>query len=91
MKVFYKLCAPISFLVVTVIFAIVFAVNKIYPFGSYSISWCDMDQQTIPLLCEFKDVLLGKSDFWFSLKNAGGMNFYGVYLFNLSSPIIIHL
>lgn len=87
MKVFYKLCAPISFLVVTVIFAIVFAVNKIYPFGSYSISWCDMDQQTIPLLCEFKDVLLGKSDFWFSLKNAGGMNFYGVYLFNLSSPI----
>ena len=45
-----------------------------------------MDQQTIPLLCEFKDILSGKRDFWLSMQNAGGMNFYGVYFFNLSSP-----
>ena len=45
-----------------------------------------MSQQTIPLLCNFKDVLSGKSSLWLSLENAGGMNFFGVYFFNLSSP-----
>ncbi len=82
-----KNCYPlISFFFVLLVFAVIFKLNNIYPFGTLSISWCDMNQQTIPLLCDFKDVLSGKSDFWLSLENAGGMNFYGVYFFNLSSP-----
>ena len=76
----------ISFIAVIVMFASIFSVNKIYPFGDLSIAWCDMNQQTIPLLCNFKDVLSGKSNLWLSLENAGGMNFFGVYFFNLSSP-----
>ena len=81
-----KLTPLLSSIAVIIIFALLFACNNIYPFGELSISWCDMDQQTIPLLCEFKDILSGKSDFWLSLANAGGMNFFGVYFFNLSSP-----
>ncbi len=81
-----KLSPLLSCAVTLLIFSVIFALNNIYPFGSLTVSWCDMNQQTIPLLCEFKDVLLGKSDFFLSLENAGGMNFFGVYFFNLSSP-----
>ncbi len=38
------------------------------------------------MLLQFKDVLAGKGEFFFSLKNAGGMNFFGVFFFFLSSP-----
>lgn len=84
---FNKILLPIlSFVAVLLLFFIIFAINNIYPFGELTVSWCDMNQQTIPLLCEFKDILSGKESFWLSQKNAGGMNFFGVYFFNLSSP-----
>ena len=76
------------FSIFTVLFAfgVIFASNGIFPFGDLTVAWCDACQQTIPLLCDLKDVLAGKSNLWLSLENAGGMNFYGVYFFNLSSP-----
>lgn len=75
-----------SILTVLCAFGAIFSTNGIFPFGDLTIAWCDACQQTIPLLCDLKDVLLGKSNLWLSLENAGGMNFYGVYFFNLSSP-----
>ena len=65
---------------------IIYAINGLYPFGDMSISWGDMNQQVIPLLDEFRDMLLGKQDFLFSMQNAGGMNFWGVFLFFIASP-----
>lgn len=65
---------------------VTFQVNGLYPFTDKTIAWCDMDQQLIPLLLQFKDVLSGKESFFFSFKNAGGMNFYGVFFFFLASP-----
>ena len=64
-----------------ILFAVIFKCNNLYPFGELTISWCDMDQQTIPLLCDLKDVLSGNESLFLSLQNAGGMNFYGVYFF----------
>lgn len=63
-----------------------FAAEKWYPFGDGVISWSDMSQQVVPLLVDFKNILLGKDGFFFSFKNAGGMNFYGVFFFYLASP-----
>ena len=74
---------PIVVLVATLI---TFKANGLYPYGGKTISWCDMDQQVIPLLIDFKDILAGKEGFFFSFKNAGGMNFFGVFFFFLSSP-----
>ena len=74
---------PIVVLVATLI---TFKANGLYPYGDKTISWCDMDQQVIPLLIDFKDILAGKEGFFFSFKNAGGMNFFGVFFFFLSSP-----
>ena len=85
-KVLYDYSYVYSATVVFILFVVLFSKNNIYPFGKLSISWCDGDQQFIPLLCDFKDILDGKSGFFFSNGNAGGMNFYGVYFFNLSSP-----
>lgn len=64
----------------------VFAGAGFYPFGSGSVSWCDMNQQTIPLLIDFKDILDGKSGMFLNMNNAAGMNFYGVFFFFLASP-----
>ena len=76
----------ISPLTVLGIFTVFFALNGFFPFGEASVSWCDMTQQVIPLLCDFKDILLGKEGFFLSLQNAGGMNFFGVFFFFLASP-----
>ena len=57
-----------------------------FPFGEGTVSWCDMNQQAIPLLCDFKDILSGENSLFLNTQNAGGMNFYGVFFFNLSSP-----
>ena len=71
---------------VMAVFAIVFATNGLFPFGVNSLSWCDMNQQVIPLLCDFKDILNGEEGFFLSMQNAGAMNFYGVFFFFLASP-----
>lgn len=64
----------------------VFFIYYLFPFGSATLAWCDMRQQVVPLMLDFKDVLSGKSGFFLSMANAGGMNFWGVFLFFISSP-----
>lgn len=64
----------------------VFYTAGLYPFGVQSISWCDMNQQVVPFLMDFKDILSGKADLFLNLQNAGGMSFWGVFLFFISSP-----
>ena len=61
----------------------------IFPFGNKTVSWCDMNQQTIPLLMDLKDILEGKSSIFYSTGNAGGMNFWGVFLFFIASPFYL--
>lgn len=61
----------------------------IFPFGSKTVAWCDMNQQTIPLLMDLKDILEGKSSIFYSTGNAGGMNFWGVFLFFIASPFYL--
>ena len=69
------------------IYLLILKTNSLYPFGDKSIGWCDMNQQVIPLLNCFKDVLEGKQGFTYNLANAGGMSFFSVYFFFLSSPL----
>lgn len=85
-KWFLRLIWVLPPVVVLIAMLVLFSRNGLYPYGDKTLSWCDMDQQVIPLLMDFKDILDGKEGFFFSFKNAGGMNFYGVFFFFLSSP-----
>ena len=87
LKKYYQYMIPP--LIVTGVTLILFAVFGIFPFGDKTVSWCDMDQQTVPLLMDFKDILEGKSSIFYSTGNAGGMNFWGVFLFFLASPLYL--
>ncbi len=85
-KSYHFIIAPIIILIITGVF---YAVFELFPFGKNTVSWCDMSQQTIPLLMHFKDVLNGNGSLFYSTGNAGGMNFWGVFLFFLSSPLYL--
>lgn len=83
-KKYYPLFLPPLLTLVVMLF--VFKNYNMYPFGQGSIAWCDMNQQGIPLLMDFKDMLSGKDNLFFSISNAGGMSFWGVFCFFLSNP-----
>ena len=50
----------------------IYASGGLYPFGGKSLAWGDMDQQFLPLLNEFLDMLAGKDGFLLSMLNGGG-------------------
>ena len=83
-KKYYPLFLPPLLTLAVMLF--VFKNYNMYPFGQGSIAWCDMNQQGIPLLMNFKDMLSGKDNLFFSMNNAGGMSFWGVFCFFLSNP-----
>lgn len=73
-------------LAVMLIMGFAFYRNDLYPFGDGTVSWCDMSQQVIPLLTDFKDILSGKDGIFLNFHNAGGMNLWGVFFFFIASP-----
>ena len=70
-------------LLTAILLCSVFAGYGLYPFGANTLAWGDMEQQVIPLM---QDILAGKGDILLNLQNAGGMSFWGVFFFFLSSP-----
>ncbi|MDD6634558.1 MAG: YfhO family protein [Ruminococcus sp.] len=73
------------FLICCLLFLIYFAISGLYPFGDRSIVWCDFEQQYLPLLLEFKNILETGGSLLLG-KGGGGMNLWGVFLFFISSP-----
>lgn len=71
---------------VLIVMLSVYAAYGLFPFGTGTISWCDMNQQVIPFLMDLKNILSGKANMFLNLQNAGGMSFWGVFLFFISSP-----
>lgn len=73
-------------LTVLIVMLINFHSNELFPFGNGTVAWCDMTQQVIPLLTDFKDILSGKAGVFLNFQNAGGMNLWGVIFFFIASP-----
>ena len=71
---------------VLLLMSVVFLLYQLFPFAQNTLSWCDMNQQVVPILLEFKDILAGEGNLLLNMGNAGGMNFWGVFLFFISSP-----
>ena len=84
MKKHYSIwLAPLAVLGVL---CVLYVINGLFPFGENTISWGDMNQQVVPLLLELRNILHGEGSLFYTMQTAGGMNFYGVFLFFLSSP-----
>lgn len=83
---YFTLISPVLVIIIMCVF---YAFYGIFPFGSKTVAWCDMKQQTIPLLMELKDILDGKSSLFYSAASGGGMNFWGIFLFFLASPFYL--
>lgn len=78
----------IAFLAVGAVYLLYFALRGFYPFGERSIAWCDMEQQYIPLMMEVRNIVLDGGSVLLG-KGGGGMNFWGVFLFFVSSPFVL--
>ena len=78
-----KILSP---LLVMLILGVVFYAFELFPFGTKALYWGDMSQQNFPVMLQLKDILNGNSGTFFSMANAGGMDFSGVFLFLASSP-----
>jgi len=71
--------------VLAVVLSVFYSYN-LFPLGENSLCWGDMSQQNLPILIEFKDKISGGNGAFFSMQNAGGMDFSGIFLFLASSP-----
>ncbi|MBP0968425.1 MAG: YfhO family protein [Oscillospiraceae bacterium] len=77
----------LSCLTVFALFLIFNAVYGIFPCGSNTVVWCDMEQQAVPLLMQLKQQLMRGEGIGYSALDAGGMQFYGVFFFFISNPL----
>lgn len=77
----------LSCLTVFVMFLGFNALYGIFPCGSNTVTWCDMEQQAVPLLLQLKRQLLSGEGLGYSVLDAGGMQFYGIFFFFLSNPL----
>lgn len=77
----------LSCLTVFVMFLGFNALYGIFPCGGNTVTWCDMEQQAVPLLLQLKRQLLSGEGLGYSVLDAGGMQFYGIFFFFLSNPL----
>ncbi|MBP0966995.1 MAG: YfhO family protein [Oscillospiraceae bacterium] len=77
----------LSCLTVLVMFLGFNALYGIFPCGGNTVTWCDMDQQAVPLLLQFRRQILSGEGLGYSVLDAGGMQFYGIFFFFLSNPL----
>ena len=62
-----------------------------YPFGEKSIAWCDMSQQTVPMLAALRSALRGESSLLYSFSQAGGVGIFPAICFFVLSLSLIHI
>ncbi len=74
-------------LITFLLFLLCSRVYGLFPCGGNSVVWCDMEQQAVPLLVQFKQLVQSGETITYSLLNAGGMQFYGIFFFFLSNPL----
>lgn len=76
---------------VLMIFSFVFIVKGIFPFGDKSIIWSDMHDQITAFYYHFYDAVRGGKSFFVDFTSGGGINFWGVMVNYITSPISLIL
>lgn len=73
--------------IVVLIFAILFFSKGIYPFGTNSLIWGDMQDQITAFFYHLYDSFLGDASIWVDFTTSGSINFFGIFTYYLASPI----
>ena len=68
------------------LYLICYALYGLFPCGENTIVWCDMEQQAVPLLVQLRQIVRSGESIRYTVLDAGGMQFYGVFFFFLSNP-----
>ncbi len=79
-------CYILPPLAVVAIFFGIFYYKDIYPFGKKTIAWCDMTQQGVPYLLNFKSVLEGDDSLFLNMANAAGMDGWSLFRAYFARP-----
>lgn len=79
-------CYVLPPLAVVTVFFTVFYFKGIYPFGNKTIAWCDMTQQGVPYILNFKSILEGDDGLFINMANAGGMDGWSLLKGNFLRP-----
>ena len=66
-----------------IILAILFGIYHLFPFAKQTLSWCDMNQQVIPILLDFKNIVLGESDLFLNMAQCRGNELLGASFYSL--------
>ncbi len=69
------------------IMLVLFAANRIYPFGDRSFLFSDMYHQYMPFFSEFMDKVKAGDSLYFSWNVGVGSNFLALYVYYLASPL----
>ena len=75
------------FLVVTIAFAVVWGVNKIYPFGKHSLIIVDGVHQYIPFFSEYYEKIRNGESLLYSFHVGMGNNFLSLFTYYLAGPL----
>ncbi|HPJ22411.1 MAG TPA: YfhO family protein, partial [Clostridia bacterium] len=79
------------FLIPVLILVLVYAVRKVYPFGSNSVLVLDLNAQYIYYYEAFRDAVLGDKSLLYSFGRTLGGEFVGIYAYYLASPFSLIL
>ncbi|MBQ8921058.1 MAG: YfhO family protein [Oscillospiraceae bacterium] len=69
------------------LYLIFYRVYGIFPCGTNTIVWCDMEQQAVPLLVQLRQIFRSGGSIRYTVLDAGGMQYYGIFFFFLSNPL----
>ena len=75
------------FLVITIAFAVVWGVNKIYPFGKHSLIIVDGVHQYIPFFSEYYEKIRNGESLLYSFHVGMGNNFLSLLTYYLAAPL----
>lgn len=79
-------CIVLPLVFIFAIFAIIYLIYGVYPFGGNTVSSYDMLAQVAPYIEHFFDVIEGKSSLFYSYAIAGGADVFGTLAYCCVSP-----
>lgn len=81
----------VSFLLSFFVMTFLYALLRIYPFGSKTILTMDMSGQYVNYLAYFRSIMLNQASLFYNFSMNLGSNCYGLFAYYLSSPLNIIL